>query len=172
VLMCEECWWHGACERCDANLTWHRSAGLLCCHHCGHQRRVPPVCPDCRADALSSAGEGTQQLELALQNRFPGVAVLRFDRDSTSRKGSFVEQAEQVARGGPCVLAVRNAVGPPFLASLWSSWSTSISPCSARTFAPRAPARPCCRCPAVPGGRQAGHRDPADFPPGQRMLAL
>ncbi|HLF30324.1 MAG TPA: primosomal protein N' [Xanthomonadales bacterium] len=104
VLMCEQCGWHGTCERCDANLTWHRGAGILCCHHCGSQRRTPVLCPDCRADALSSAGEGTQQLERALQDRFPAVPVLRFDRDSTSRKGSFNDQVEQVIQGGPCVL--------------------------------------------------------------------
>jgi primosomal protein N' (replication factor Y) len=65
---------------------------------------VPKVCPDCRADALSGAGEGTQQLERALLERFPAVPVLRFDRDSTSRKGSFDDQVDQVIQGGPCVL--------------------------------------------------------------------
>lgn len=104
VLMCEQCGWHGTCDRCDANLTWHRSAGQLSCHHCGSQRRVPALCPDCRADALVSAGEGTQQLEQALQDCFPVVPVLRFDRDSTSRKGSFDEQVEQVMQGGACIL--------------------------------------------------------------------
>ena len=102
--MCEQCGWHATCERCDANLTWHRSAGLLCCHHCGSQRRTPPLCPDCRADALSSAGEGTQQLEQAITDRFPQVQVLRFDRDSTKRKELFNEQVEQVNQGKPCVL--------------------------------------------------------------------
>ncbi|MSQ98963.1 MAG: primosomal protein N' [Xanthomonadales bacterium] len=104
VLMCEECGWHASCERCDANLTWHRSAGRLCCHHCGNQRRVPEFCPDCRADGLSGAGEGTQQLERAIQERFPDVPVLRFDRDSTSRKDSFNDRADQVLQGGPCIL--------------------------------------------------------------------
>jgi primosomal protein N' (replication factor Y) len=104
VLMCEQCGWHGTCDRCDANLTWHRSAGQLLCHHCGSQRRVPAVCPDCRADALVSAGEGTQQLEQVLQDRFPAVPVLRFDRDSTRGKGRFDEQVGQVMQGGACVL--------------------------------------------------------------------
>jgi primosomal protein N' (replication factor Y) len=104
VLMCEECGWHARCERCDSNLTWHRSAARLCCHHCGHQRRVPALCPNCCADGLSGAGEGTQQLERAIQERFPEVPVLRFDRDSTSRKDSFSSQVEQVLQGGPCIL--------------------------------------------------------------------
>jgi primosomal protein N' (replication factor Y) len=104
VLMCQQCGWHGSCERCDANLTWHRSGGRLCCHHCGSQRPAPSLCPECRADALMGAGEGTQQLEESLVKRFPDFPVLRFDRDRVSRKGAMDEQIEQVRQGKPCLL--------------------------------------------------------------------
>jgi primosomal protein N' (replication factor Y) len=104
VLMCQSCGWHASCERCDANLTWHRAAGRLCCHHCGHQRRVPALCPECRADALMSAGAGTQQLEEVLERRFPTTPILRFDRDATARKGVLDRQIEAVREGGPCLL--------------------------------------------------------------------
>ena len=104
VLMCSSCGWHADCERCDAHLTWHRRGGRLCCHHCGHQRRAPALCPDCAADALVGAGEGTQQLEEFLERRFDGVPVLRFDRDQIRRKGVMDEQVEQVRRGDPCLL--------------------------------------------------------------------
>jgi len=104
VLMCHQCGWHGSCDRCDANLTWHRSAGRLCCHHCGSQSRAPALCPDCQADALMGAGEGTQQLEESLKQRFPGLPVLRFDRDRTSRKGVMDRQLEEVMTGEPCLL--------------------------------------------------------------------
>jgi primosomal protein N' (replication factor Y) len=104
VLMCHSCGWHGSCERCDANLTWHRSAGRLVCHHCGSQRRAPALCPDCRADALVGAGEGTQQLEEVLERRFPAAPILRFDRDAVSRKGVLDQQIDEVRKGGPCLL--------------------------------------------------------------------
>jgi primosomal protein N' (replication factor Y) len=104
VLMCQQCGWHGSCDRCDAHLTWHRRAATLCCHHCGKQRPVPGLCPDCRADSLMGAGEGTQQLEEALEQRFPTTPVLRFDRDRTSRRGVMDRQLEQVLEGGACLL--------------------------------------------------------------------
>ena len=104
VLMCSSCGWNADCERCDAHLTWHRRGGRLCCHHCGHQRRAPRLCPDCAADALVGAGEGTQQLEEFLEQRFGGVPVLRFDRDQIRRKGVMDEQVEQVRRGEACLL--------------------------------------------------------------------
>jgi primosomal protein N' (replication factor Y) len=104
VLMCQQCGWSGNCERCDAHLTWHRSIGRLFCHHCGSQRPAPKLCPDCRADALVGAGEGTQQLEESLGKRFPGFPVLRFDRDQTSRKGVMNDQLEKVRKAEPCLL--------------------------------------------------------------------
>jgi primosomal protein N' (replication factor Y) len=104
VLMCQSCGWYGNCDRCDAHLTWHRRSGKLCCHHCGHQRRAPVLCPDCAADGLIGAGEGTQQLEENLIQRFPDVSVLRFDRDRVSRKGVMDQQLEDVRRGEACLL--------------------------------------------------------------------
>ncbi|MEJ2399939.1 MAG: primosomal protein N' [Xanthomonadales bacterium] len=104
VLMCQSCGWTGSCARCDAHLTWHRQAGRLCCHHCGSQRPAPRLCPDCRADALRGAGEGTQQLEETLARRFDGVPVLRFDRDQISRKGVMNRQLDAVREGGACIL--------------------------------------------------------------------
>jgi len=104
VLMCQSCGWCGSCERCDVHLTWHRSAGRLCCHHCGSQRRAPALCPECKADALMGAGEGTQQLEESLGKRFPGTPVLRFDRDKTSRKGVMDQQLDEVRKGESCLL--------------------------------------------------------------------
>jgi primosomal protein N' (replication factor Y) len=104
VLMCQQCGWSGNCSRCDAHLTWHRKAGRLVCHHCGSQSAAPQFCPECRADALMGAGEGTQQLEESLQKRFAGTPILRFDRDRTSRAGVLDDQLEQVRNGGPCLL--------------------------------------------------------------------
>jgi len=104
VLMCGSCGWHAACESCDANLTWHRGANRLCCHHCGHQRRAPGLCPECAADALSGAGEGTQQLEEFLAGHFDGKPVYRFDRDRVSGKGVLQRQLDAVRQGGACLM--------------------------------------------------------------------
>ncbi|MFT5141156.1 MAG: primosomal protein N' (replication factor Y), partial [Rhodothermales bacterium] len=104
VLLCHECGWHASCLRCDANLTWHRNIRTLVCHHCEYRQSVPALCPDCGADALQGAGEGTQQLEQLLARRFPEYPLYRFDRDQLSRKGAFEELYEKVRSGGACIL--------------------------------------------------------------------
>jgi primosomal protein N' (replication factor Y) len=104
VLLCHECGWHAACERCDANMTWHRASASLRCHHCTARQPVPRLCPECRADAVQGAGQGTEQLESALSRRFPDTPLLRFDRDNTRGKGDFERQVAQARRGEPCVL--------------------------------------------------------------------
>ena len=104
VLLCHECGWHAACGRCDANLTWHRASARLCCHQGGATQPVPALCPDCRADAVQSAGQGTEQLESTLSRDFPDVPLLRFDRDQTRGKGEFERLYERARVGEPCVL--------------------------------------------------------------------
>lgn len=104
VILCHECGWHGACEQCDANLTWHKVSHRLLCHHCDSVARVPVMCPACGADALQGAGEGTEQLEQVLAKAFPGTPLLRFDRDSVRKKGEFERLAAQVKTGESCLL--------------------------------------------------------------------
>jgi primosomal protein N' (replication factor Y) len=62
------------------------------------------MCPACGADALQGCGEGTEQLENALGERFPEVPLLRFDRDTVRRKDEFHRLSEQVKAGQPCLL--------------------------------------------------------------------
>jgi len=104
VILCHECGWHAACPNCDANMTWHRVSRRLLCHHCDSAAPVPVMCPACDADALQGAGEGTEQLEKMLGERFADVPLLRFDRDTVRRRGEFHRLSEQVKTGEPCIL--------------------------------------------------------------------
>jgi len=96
VLACYSCGWVSDCPRCDAHQTLHRSSNLLWCHHCGSQRRVPQVCPECGAADLHPLGQGTEQIESFLAGRFPDVPLIRVDRDATARKGSLDKLLSQV----------------------------------------------------------------------------
>lgn len=99
AMLCHACAWVGACDRCDARLTFHQRDRRLRCHHCAHERPLPRVCPNCRSNELCAVGQGTERLEQELEARFPEHGVVRIDRDSTRRKGAMARLLESVHSG-------------------------------------------------------------------------
>jgi len=91
ALLCHECGWLGDCQRCDAHYTVHQRYQYIQCHHCGSQHPIPRQCPDCGSTQLVTAGVGTEQLEITLNELFPDFKTVRIDRDSTRRKGALNE---------------------------------------------------------------------------------
>ena len=96
VLMCTACGWMSDCPNCAGKLVLHLPNRRLCCHHCGHQVRVPHACPSCGNADLQPVGIGTQRVESALQERFPKARILRVDRDSTRNKGAWNAMRRQI----------------------------------------------------------------------------
>ncbi len=99
LLTCYDCGWIAECRRCDSRLTYHMGKGLLWCHHCGSQRSVDKVCPECGQVRLNPLGQGTERLEEVLAKRFPASSILRIDRDSTRRKGSMQRLLDEIHQG-------------------------------------------------------------------------
>ncbi|MEE9492862.1 MAG: primosomal protein N' [Gammaproteobacteria bacterium] len=104
VMLCHDCGWSAKCQRCDANMTYHRSSRQLRCHHCDHQQRLPVQCPECGSSELIAIGQGTERIEAALQKCFPQYEVLRIDRDTTSRKGSLKKALKRASSGQAPIL--------------------------------------------------------------------
>ncbi len=104
VLSCFSCGWLSDCPHCDARQTLHKASGLLCCHHCGAQRRVPLACPACGAEDLHPLGQGTEQLEGFLTEHFADYPLIRIDRDATSRKGSLERQLARLHQARAALL--------------------------------------------------------------------
>ena len=104
VLTCFGCGWISDCPHCDARQTLHRHNDTLWCHHCGSQRRVPRTCPSCGAADLHPLGQGTEQLEAFLAERFSDYPLIRVDRDATARKGSLERKLQQIRQTGAALL--------------------------------------------------------------------
>lgn len=84
---CKSCGADFSCTRCSVSLTFHKSKQKLVCHHCGYQRPVPQVCPECGSLELGYSGFGTEKVAQDVEELVPSARVLRLDTDSTRKKG-------------------------------------------------------------------------------------
>jgi primosomal protein N' (replication factor Y) (superfamily II helicase) len=109
ALFCPECGWSAPCPRCDARLTVHRRESRLVCHHCATEQPIPATCPVCLSPA-KPVGQGTERIEETLGDLFPGVPLVRIDRDNIRRKGELDAAMERIHSG-----AVRLLVGTQML---------------------------------------------------------
>ena len=90
-LQCPKCGFVANCPNCSLALTYHRIEQKLSCHICGHEEKVPSVCPNekCRNPAIRFSGTGTQKVEDVLAKLFPNARVKRMDADAMKRKDDY-----------------------------------------------------------------------------------
>jgi len=87
-LQCRGCGTVARCTRCDVSLTVHLEEQRLRCHYCGAERRIPPVCPECKAEHFWFGGVGIQKIEREAARVFPAARIARLDFDATRKRGS------------------------------------------------------------------------------------
>ena len=88
-ILCRSCGDSIECPNCDVTLTYHRGDQTLVCHYCNHHQRAPSACPVCGSKYIYYVGEGTEQIEEILRQRFPRLRMGRIDRDTKSRRHEF-----------------------------------------------------------------------------------
>jgi primosomal protein N' (replication factor Y) len=96
-LHCSHCAKPLSCPACSVTLTEHKRAGALRCHYCDFATPLTQACPTCGALELERVGVGTERVEEALEQAFPGARIGRLDRDTAS--GSGVEEVLAKMRG-------------------------------------------------------------------------
>jgi primosomal protein N' (replication factor Y) len=94
-VFCRDCGHVLRCPQCDTNLTYHTNVRtnkasrlVLICHHCGYQRRLPTTCPACGSERIRHYGMGTQRVEAEIQAMYPEAHTLRWDYETTRKKGA------------------------------------------------------------------------------------
>ncbi|MBI2164823.1 MAG: primosomal protein N' [Chloroflexi bacterium] len=104
LVQCRECGQSMRCRRCDMTLTYHAIGPALVCHLCGRRSPVPATCPTCGSARIRYLGLGTQKLVEEVGRAFPGVSVLRWDRDVAKGWKDHLELMERFSRGQAQVL--------------------------------------------------------------------
>ncbi|MGG0643604.1 primosomal protein N' [Sporosarcina gallistercoris] len=103
-VLCRDCGTTIQCPNCDISLTYHRVTENLKCHYCGHEERVPHICPECESEHIRFFGTGTQKAEEEITKLFPEARVLRMDVDTTRQKGSHARLLQKFSEGKADIL--------------------------------------------------------------------
>ncbi|MBV9146157.1 MAG: primosomal protein N', partial [Acidobacteria bacterium] len=112
VVLCRSCGEKLQCVNCAVSLTHHKAppsgpalsrrvpAGQrLECHYCAYRSAVPKVCPKCGSEHLYFLGTGSEKVEEALQQAFPGARIGRLDRDTVRTRHDFERVLNQLHAG-------------------------------------------------------------------------
>ncbi|HIK48831.1 primosomal protein N' [Thermosynechococcus sp. M55_K2018_012] len=106
-VSCRSCGTAIYCPHCSVSLTGHlfgEEMEVLRCHYCNYSQAVPQRCPSCASPYLKPFGGGTQRVVSELNRLLPQLRVLRFDSDTTQRKGAHRQLLTQFAAGAADVM--------------------------------------------------------------------
>ena len=106
-VLCRACGAVPTCTRCSVSLALHRAEGLLRCHLCDAQQRVPVVCPGCRGGPIREFGVGTQKVVEAVGELFPQARIVRMDSDTTTRVGDHARLLDEFAASGDILVGTQ-----------------------------------------------------------------
>lgn len=102
-VSCRNCGTVIKCPHCDVSLTYHRN-GALRCHYCGYETAFSRQCPVCKSPHVAAFGLGTEKVEAALYQEFPGAKVIRMDMDTTKRKNAHQKMLQAFSAGEADIL--------------------------------------------------------------------
>lgn len=106
-LLCRRCGTTPQCPRCSVALSVHRGDGLLRCHYCDFQRRIPSTCPSCGSDDIGELGFGTESVVEEVSRLFPAARIVRMDSDTTTRAGDHARLLTDFEREGDVLVGTQ-----------------------------------------------------------------
>ncbi len=99
-VFCRDCGYSLKCPRCDIPLTYHVTASggsqpgssqrgnTLICHRCNYRRYMPTKCSQCGSNRIKKYGTGTERVEHHVQSLYPQAGTIRWDWETTRKKGA------------------------------------------------------------------------------------
>ncbi len=105
-----KCGWMLPCDQCDAAMVLHRDkrlprGGVVVCHHCQSEQRVPSKCPSCGKIPIP-LGVGTQRVEEELIAKYgashslaSGTTMVRVDSDTMKSARDYFDVLGRFGRG-------------------------------------------------------------------------
>jgi primosomal protein N' (replication factor Y) len=88
-VMCRACGHVIQCPNCTTSLIYYMNDKKLRCNHCNFTADAATICPKCQSTQIKYFGGGTQKIEQEVARLVPKARILRLDRDSVNKKGSY-----------------------------------------------------------------------------------
>ena len=98
TLICRDCGHIAECDRCDSRMTVHARRTGCVAITAAHDARWT-ICSECGDATIEPFGEGTERVEEAVAERFPGARHAHRPRQGASAKGMIDEALERVHAG-------------------------------------------------------------------------
>ena len=99
LTLCGACGTKLTCPNCDSWMVAHRLAGLMRCHHCGHESRPSNDCSVCGSkDSMQACGPGVERLAEEVLWRFSDArfAILSSDTVATPKAAdAFIQSVSE-----------------------------------------------------------------------------
>ncbi|GEK96834.1 primosomal protein N' [Gluconobacter kanchanaburiensis] len=115
LTLCRACGHRMQCPNCSAWLVEHRARGILTCHHCGHNERIPKDCPECHAEnSLVPIGPGIERITEEAKLRFPEAKLLVMSSDTLGSPAATAEAVRKISDG-----EVNLIIGTQIVAKGW-----------------------------------------------------
>jgi len=103
-LMCQKCGFSFSCPTCSVSLAYDHHDKKLRCGHCEYKIDPPRSCPRCNEEALRFFGTGTQRIEQEVAKLLPRARIMRYDRDTVTKRGSHEKLFKTFSEGEADVL--------------------------------------------------------------------
>lgn len=88
-IQCKSCGKAEYCPNCSVSLNYYRAENKFKCSYCGYEKHFDYKCSSCGSDKLTYSGQGTEKVEIQLQNLFKDAKILRVDSETTKERDSY-----------------------------------------------------------------------------------
>ena len=96
-LYCENCGYSVECPFCSVGMSLHRYRKVVQCHYCGYAEKIPESCPKC-GSIIQSDRMGTAEVVERLQERFGGLRIQQFDKDTITTANKLQKALDRFAK--------------------------------------------------------------------------
>ncbi|MFN3568164.1 MAG: primosomal protein N', partial [Caldimicrobium sp.] len=104
IVQCRDCKNIIQCPNCGIPLTYHKDEEAILCHYCAFSITIKILCPHCRGGHWKFLRYGTERIEEELKMLFPGIEVIRFDRDVITSEKKLKELFEKIYHPMPKII--------------------------------------------------------------------